>query len=43
MGVEAVEFTMVPLDKIGKEGLVQHGQLRFVFAEDKPGGTAQLR
>jgi len=34
-GVEAVEFTMVPLDKIGKEGLVQHGQLRFVFARDK--------
>ena len=34
-GVEAVEFTMVPLDGIGKEGLVQHGQLRFVFADDK--------
>ena len=34
-GVEAVEFTLVPLDKIGKEGLVQHGQLRFVFAADK--------
>jgi hypothetical protein len=33
-GVEAVEFTLVPLDKIGKEGLVQHGQLRFVFAAD---------
>jgi hypothetical protein len=34
-GVEAVEFTMVPLDHIAKEGLVQHGQLRFVFAADK--------
>ena len=34
-GVEAVEITMVPLDHIAKEGLVQHGQLRFVFAVDK--------
>ncbi len=34
-GVEAAEFILLPLDKIGKEGLVQHGQLRFVFAEDQ--------
>jgi hypothetical protein len=34
-GVEAVEFTFLPLDNIGKEGLVQHGQLRFVFAADQ--------
>lgn len=34
LGVEAVEFILVPLDNIGKEGLVQHGQLRFIFAED---------
>ena len=34
-GVEAVEFTLVPLDNIGREGLIQHGQLRFVFAADK--------
>ncbi|MEN8006026.1 MAG: hypothetical protein ABFS42_03385 [Candidatus Krumholzibacteriota bacterium] len=35
-GIEAAEFTLLPLDRIGKEGLVQHGQLRFVFADDKP-------
>ncbi len=35
-GVEAVEFTFLPLDKIGKQGLIQHGQLRFIFAEDSP-------
>jgi hypothetical protein len=34
-GIEAVEFTLVPLDKIGKEGMVQHGQLRFIFAADQ--------
>ncbi len=34
-GVEAVEFILLPLDRIGKEGLVQHGQLRFVFAADQ--------
>jgi hypothetical protein len=34
LGIEAAEFTLVPLDNIGKEGLVQHGQLRFVFAPD---------
>ena len=34
-GVESVEFTFVPLDNIGREGLVQHGQLRFVFAKDQ--------
>ncbi len=34
-GVEAVEFILLPLDRIGKEGLVQHGQLRFVFAADR--------
>lgn len=34
-GIEAVEFILVPLDNIGKEGLVQHGQLRFIFAEDQ--------
>lgn len=34
-GIEAVEFTLVPLDNIGREGLVQHGQLRFIFAEDR--------
>jgi len=33
-GVEAVEFILLPLDKVGREGLVQHGQLRFIFAED---------
>lgn len=35
-GVEAVEFILLPLDKIGKQGLVQHGQLRFIFAKDQP-------
>lgn len=35
-GVEAVEFIFVPLDNIGSEGLIQHGQLRFIFAEDQP-------
>lgn len=35
-GVEAVEFVFVPLDKIGSEGLIQHGQLRFIFSEDQP-------
>ena len=35
-GVEAVEFTFLPLDKIGREGLIQHGQLRFIFSEDIP-------
>lgn len=35
-GVEAAEFTLLPLDKIGKEGLIQHGQLRFIFAADTP-------
>jgi hypothetical protein len=34
-GIEAAEFILLPLDKVGREGLVQHGQLRFVFAEDK--------
>jgi hypothetical protein len=34
-GIEAVEFILVPLDNVGKEGLIQHGQLRFIFAEDK--------
>ena len=42
-GIEAVEFILVPLDNIGKEGLVQHGQLRFIFAEDQPDRAAQLR
>jgi hypothetical protein len=35
-GVEAVEFILLPLDKIGREGLLQHGQLRFVFAANRP-------
>jgi len=35
-GVEAVEFILVPLDNIGSEGLIQHGQLRFIFAKDQP-------
>lgn len=35
-GVEAAEFTLLPLDKIGREGLVQHGQLRLIFAEGTP-------
>lgn len=35
-GVKSVEFVFVPLDKVGREGFIQHGQLRFVFAEDKP-------
>jgi hypothetical protein len=35
-GVASAEFTLLPLDKIGKEGLVQHGQLRFVFDADHP-------
>jgi len=35
-GVEAAELTLLPLDRIGKEGLIQHGQLRFVFAQDQP-------
>ena len=35
-GVESVEFIFLPLDKVGREGLIQHGQLRFVFAEDNP-------
>ena len=34
-GIESVEFTFLPLDNIGREGLVQHGQLRFVFAKDQ--------
>lgn len=34
-GIESAEFTLLPLDNIGREGLVQHGQLRFVFAEDQ--------
>jgi len=35
-GLESVEFTLLPLDKIKKEGLIQHGQLRFVFSEEHP-------
>ena len=35
-GVAAAEFTLVPLDNIGRRGLVHHGQLRFLFAEAKP-------
>ncbi len=35
-GVKAVEFILLPLDNIGREGLVQHGQLRFVFEDDNP-------
>lgn len=35
-GIESVEFVLVPLDKLAKEGLIQHGQLRFIFAEDTP-------
>ncbi len=35
-GVEAVEFILLPLDKIGKQGLIQHGQLRFIFSQEKP-------
>jgi len=35
-GVAAVEFTLLPLDHIGREGLVQHGQLRIVFDADHP-------
>ena len=35
-GVEAVEFIILPLDKIGREGLLQHGQLRFLFHADRP-------
>lgn len=35
-GVKAVEFVFLPLDKVGREGLVQHGQLRFIFEDDKP-------
>ncbi|MCD6379913.1 hypothetical protein J7M07_05650 [bacterium] len=35
-GVEAAEFTLLPLDNIGQEGLIQHGQLRFLFAADHP-------
>jgi hypothetical protein len=35
-GVESVEFTLLPLDNIGKKGLVQHGQLRFAFRADNP-------
>jgi hypothetical protein len=35
-GVEAAEFTLLPLDRIGREGLVQHGQLRLIFAAETP-------
>jgi hypothetical protein len=35
-GVEAAEFTLLPLDNIRREGLIQHGQLRFMFAADNP-------
>jgi len=35
-GVKSAEFTLLPLDNIGSEGLVQHGQLRFVFDKDHP-------
>lgn len=35
-GVKSAEFTLLPLDNLGREGLVQHGQLRFVFDADHP-------
>jgi len=35
-GLKSVEFTLLPLDKIKKEGLIQHGQLRFVFSDEHP-------
>lgn len=35
-GVARVEFTLLPLDALGREGLVQHGQLRIVFDDDHP-------
>ncbi len=35
-GVEAVEFILIPLDKIGRQGLIQHGMLRFIFSKDQP-------
>ncbi len=35
-GVIAVEFVFLPLDKVGRNGLIQHGQLRFIFAKEHP-------
>jgi len=35
-GVESAEFTLIPLGPAGKRGVVQHGQLRFVFKDDHP-------
>jgi hypothetical protein len=35
-GVERVEWILVPLGRGGRRALVHHGQLRFVFREDRP-------
>lgn len=35
-GVESVEWVLVPLGRGGRRALIHHGQLRFVFREDRP-------
>ncbi|MFT5233904.1 MAG: hypothetical protein ACI9UQ_001946 [Candidatus Krumholzibacteriia bacterium] len=35
-GLVSAEFTLLPLDTVKKEGLIQHGQLRFVFSDELP-------
>lgn len=35
-GVERAEWTLVPLSKGGRQAPIHHGQLRFVFREDRP-------
>ena len=53
-GVAQVEWVLVPLGPGGRRALIHHGQLRFVFREDRPvelldltsakgGGDRQLR
>ena len=35
-GVERIEWVLVPLGRGGRRAVIHHGQLRFVFKEDKP-------
>ena len=35
-GVDHIEWVLVPLGRGGRRSLIHHGQLRFVFREDRP-------
>jgi hypothetical protein len=41
-GVERIEWTLVPLKGGGGRGQLHHGQLRFVFREDRPAELLDL-